>query len=119
MSKDTKLFSIAGTSTFRGENTFRFANGNIRNRELVLKRNGHIDIALQELPYPMTKADASAWLKSEEGIKAVMPKTGRGSGMKPEQETAQQAILTERAAEAAKVDEAIQKDDDDFIKNLG
>lgn len=119
MSKDTKLFTIAGTSTFRGKSTFRFATGNIHTRELVLKRNGHIDIKLQELPRPMTKDDAMAYLQSEEGVQAVMPKTGRGSGVKPEEIAAQEAIVNERAQAEAAVEEAVQQEDAEWISKLG
>ena len=119
MSKDTKLFTIAGTSTFRGKNTFRFATGNLHTRELVLKRNGHIDIKLQDLPNPMTKADAVAYLQSEEGIQAVMPKTGRGSAVKPEEIAAQEAIITARREEEAKAEEAVIEADQEFLNKLG
>ena len=67
-----KLFTIAGTSTYKGENTWRFATGLMKKRVSVLTRYGHTNIALQELPQGMVKKDAIAFL-STQGISAVMP----------------------------------------------
>lgn len=92
---DNKTFTIAGTSTKDGANTFRFATGKATVRTGVLKRNGHTDIALQDLPQPMTKTDAIAFL-GKSGITAVVPKSGRKAAVvqTPEQ--------IAEAAEAAK-----------------
>lgn len=68
----SKKFTLAGTSTLKGVNTYRFATGNVKVRTGVLKRNGHSDIKLLELPQAMTKEDATAWL-SGQGITAHMP----------------------------------------------
>jgi len=69
-----KLFTLAGVSTLKGVKTMRFATGKTNVRTGVLKRNGHTDIALFDLPKPMSKLDAAAWLKDEKQIAdAVLP----------------------------------------------
>lgn len=118
MSKDVKLYTIAGTSTFRGENTYRFASGsNPRTRTLVLLRNKHIDVDLLLLPRAMNKEEAIEYLKSQ-GKEANMPKTGRGSGLTPEQIAAQEAIIaTKQASEVADAEE-VAKADATFLDDL-
>lgn len=59
-----KLFAVAGTSTHEGETKLRFANDMLRTK--ILKKNGHTDINLVELPSEMTKAEAIQHLKSIE-----------------------------------------------------
>lgn len=118
MAKDVKLYTIAGTSTFRGENTYRFASGsNPRTRTLVLLRNKHIDVDLLLLPRALNKDDAIEYLKSQ-GKEANMPKTGRGSGLTPDQIAAQEAIIAEKqAAEVAAATE-LEKADAAFLDSL-
>ena len=82
---NSKLFTIAGTSVLNGELTYRFATGKMGVRINKLKKTGHSDIALQELPNPMTKVDAVAFLLST-GVEAVLPK-GRTKAVKPVSET--------------------------------
>lgn len=55
-----KTFSVAGISNLNGVYKARFANST--NRTKVLRNNGHVDIRLIELPYPMTKRDAVLYL---------------------------------------------------------
>jgi hypothetical protein len=69
---NSKLFTVAGTSTLNGINTYRFATGKPSVRAAKLKRHGHTDISLQELSNPMTKEDAVSFLTSQ-GIVAVVP----------------------------------------------
>lgn len=69
---DLKTFSIAGTSVFNGTSTFRFANGKMNIRVNMLKHGGHTDISLVELPKPMTKIDATAYLITR-GYQGVIP----------------------------------------------
>ena len=120
---NTKLFTIAGTSTLNGENTFRFATGKVSVREYKLGRTGHSNIALQELPQPMTKQDAIAFLQSK-GVQAVMP-VGRRSVQAVEMTEEQIAAAAEAelkaafvarmaAARAAKAAERQAKEDADF-----
>jgi len=57
-----KTFTVAGTSNLNGVVKFRFAN-DLAARVKVLVKNGHTDVKLVELPEPMTKADAIAFLE--------------------------------------------------------
>lgn len=104
----SKLFTIAGTSKTRGVNTYRFATGKVNVRAAKLIRHGHTEVQLMQLPSPMSKKDAVAWLQSQ-GIFANMLKTGRGAGkvveLTPEQAAAAEAaaarLLEEAHARAA------------------
>jgi len=58
----SKTFSHAGVSKLDGEFKVRFANDALRTKVLV--KNGHTDIDILQLPYPMTKEDAIAHLLS-------------------------------------------------------
>lgn len=53
-------FTQAGVSRLKGEFKARFANDALRVK--VLAKNGHSDIDLMELPTPMTKEAAVAYL---------------------------------------------------------
>jgi hypothetical protein len=101
-----KQFTIAGTSTLNDVNTYRFATGKLSIRVAKLKRHGHSDVCLFELPTPMTKKEAVAWL-ADQGITAVIPVTGRGA-KKPVELTPEQAAASaqrkQRAAEIAASD---------------
>lgn len=66
-----KTFTIAGVSTQHGKTKQRFANGSLANRVKVLERNEHTDIKLYELPNPMTKDEARAWLEQKFGATMV------------------------------------------------
>lgn len=70
-----KTFTIAGTSKIDGVKTFRFANGKPNLRANMLRHFGHTDIDLHELPKPMNKVQAMAWLLTNvRGTKgAVIP----------------------------------------------
>jgi hypothetical protein len=61
----SKMFTIAGSSNLNGIVKNRFANGTVKQRSLVLGRNGHTEINLVELPRAMTKAEAVAFLESQ------------------------------------------------------
>jgi len=101
-----KLYTIAGTSTVNGVNTLRVATGKIKVREGVLRRAGHTEIQLQELPRAMTRQEAAAWIAAQ-GIEAVVPVKGGGRVLEltPEQKAAaeaaaQKAAFVQRMAEA-------------------
>ena len=100
----SKLFTIAGTSTLNGKNTFRFATGKLSVRVAKLKRHGHEDVALQELPEAMTKEAAVAFLAGQ-GTTAVMPTVGRASSGKTDKvakvKAEKPAAADPAAAEAA------------------
>lgn len=56
-----KLFTIGGFSTdYKGQRKVRLANS--MDRAKVLKRCGDTDIALAELPYPMTREQGEQFL---------------------------------------------------------
>ena len=55
-----KTFTVAGVSDLNGIYKLRVANST--DRVKVLKRNGHEDIRLIELPYAMTKLEAVSYL---------------------------------------------------------
>ena len=57
---NAKTFMVAGYSTLNGERKMRVAKD--MKRAMVLERNGHKDIVLRELPYPMTKEQCSEFL---------------------------------------------------------
>ena len=61
----TKTFTIAGYSNLNGRVKLRVATGTIARRAAVLKSSGHTDINLVELPSPMTRADAAAFVESQ------------------------------------------------------
>jgi hypothetical protein len=61
----TKTFTIAGYSNLNGRVKLRVATGTVARRSAVLKSAGHTDINLVELPQPMTRADATAFVERE------------------------------------------------------
>lgn len=101
-----KLFTIGGTSTVNGVVTLRVATGSVKVRAGVLKRAGHTDINLRELPQPMTKADAAVWLASQ-GIEAVVPVKGGGKQVEltDEQKAAAEKARVKAEEKAAKAAE--------------
>ena len=103
---NNKLFTIAGTSTLNGVNTFRFATGKLNVRVSKLTRHGHTDVALQELPDAMTKIDAVAFLTAQ-GVNAVVPAT-RGKA-----KTVAEVLTPEQIAAAAEADKKAQ-----FVKRM-
>ena len=120
MSKDTKLFRMAGASTFRGKRTFRFCNNvKVSDRVKILERYDHIDIMFVELPQLMNKADATDHLKSLGITDAVMPKTGRGSGLTPEEIEAHHKLKIDRVETEKAAVEAVKNADEEFLDQLG
>ena len=67
----SKLFTVAGTSNLEGVVKFRVANGTAKARAAVLTRSGHTDIQLQDLPKPMTKEDAIAFIGGKSQVGAL------------------------------------------------
>ena len=114
-----KLFTIAGTSVLNGVRTYRFANGDVKVRVGVLKRNDHTDIQMFVLPEAMEKAAAIQWLNSQ-GIDAVVPVTGRRKvELTPEQIAELERIAAEeRAAREAAEAEQLAKDAE-WINQIG
>jgi hypothetical protein len=101
---DAKLFTIAGTSVLNGVLTFRFATGTAKIRAAVLKRGGHTDINLIDLPQPMTKVNAVAFLETQ-GVTAILPKSGR----KAAEQTPEQIAAAESAKASAVAAKAAAK----------
>ncbi len=95
-----KLFTIAGTSTLDGVNTFRFATGKLNVRTAKLKRHGHTDVSLMELPRAMTKKEAVAFL-IEQGREAVVPTNRKEKPVElTEEQKAAAKLAAKRAADA-------------------
>jgi hypothetical protein len=67
-----KTFTVAGTSIVNNKRTYRFSNGKINLRRNMLKHFGHRAIKLMELPEPMTKVQAMAFLQKQ-GVRASLP----------------------------------------------
>lgn len=66
-----KLFTVAGTSNLNGVVKYRFATSLAR--EGVLRKCGHTDIKLVELPNAMTKEEAVAFLSAKGDGAVVAP----------------------------------------------
>ena len=114
-----KTFTIAGTSTDEnGNTTYRFANGESKVRTGVLRRAGHTNIDLKDMPSAMNKEQAVGWLNAQ-GIVAVLPKTGRGAAAKVEANPEQVAVAEAAAAELTAQAEAVAQADAEFLANLG
>ena len=65
MADPNKTWTVVGTSVQRGEKTLRFANGAAADRYKVLDKAGCTEIRLFDLPSPMTKEQAVAWLEAQ------------------------------------------------------
>lgn len=112
-----KLFTIAGTSILNGVRTYRFANGSIKVRAGVLRRNDHTEIELFELPESMEKDAAIQWLKNQ-GIDAELPKTGRGSGLTEEQRAELERKAAEEKAAREAAEAALLQADAEWVNSL-
>lgn len=62
MANDAKTWTVAGSSVQRGERTLRFANGRAEDRQRILEKCGCTEVRLWDLPHPMTREEATAWL---------------------------------------------------------
>lgn len=60
-------FTLTGVATMGGKTKQRFANGDLEKRVKALTRAGFTDIKLFELPNPMSKEEARAWLEQKFG----------------------------------------------------
>lgn len=65
----SKLFTVAGVSTYKGESKIRFATDVMRIK--VLAKNGHEDIQLVELPSEMNKVEAAKFIRGLDEFQAV------------------------------------------------
>jgi hypothetical protein len=53
-----KLFTHVGVATYKNRTKLRYTNGNVEARVKILTKSGFTNIEFQELPSPMTKAQA-------------------------------------------------------------
>jgi hypothetical protein len=94
---DTKLFTVAGTSLSNGSYKARFAQ-DVAGRVKMLERYGDTDVVLVELPNPMTKTDAIAFLQEAKPV-------GVNLEALASKETSLVVRSTPRATKATKTDE--------------
>lgn len=113
-------YTLAGTSTVNGVNTYRFASGKAGVRIANLKRCGHTDIVLHELPRTMNKKEAVEWLNAQ-GIHATLPRTGRGAKVQqdPAAQVAAAAAASAAATAAVVAAAAVAAADEQYMDNLG
>ncbi len=92
----TKLFTIAGYSNLNGRVKLRVATGTVARRTAVLKSAGHTDINLVELPQPMTRADATAFVESQfKGVELFKSKVAVPKGVAVDMETISDVAVAE------------------------
>jgi len=96
----SKEFTVAGTSTIRGVCCFRFGNSEIVARTATLVKEGHVDVNLLQLPYPMIKEDAIAYLATL-GVTAVVPNKGNIGKV-----VAEKTVKAPKAAKVVKAQKA-------------
>jgi hypothetical protein len=63
--KTSKLFTVVGHSTRGGKHRVRVSAGKAELRGKVLLKTGNTGVTLYNLPQPMPKEDAHAWLATE------------------------------------------------------
>lgn len=83
-------FTVAGTSVKNGVKKLRFANGKAEARETVLLKDNHSDVRLFDLPKPMSKEDATAWLEAQGDtvpVRESKPAASPGRPRAPKQTT--------------------------------
>lgn len=117
----SKLFAVAGTSVLEGKCKVRFAKDMARAK--VLAKNGHTNIKLVDLPKPMDKAAALAYITSLAQFKDVACQTAIKAAFaddKPSKPMAQKPTQATKAKAAPvvsrSVDSAIKAKNLDTIK---
>jgi hypothetical protein len=63
--KTSKLFTVVGHSVRGGKSKVRLSSGKAEFRGKVLLKTGNTGVTLYNLPEPMSKTDAHAWLAAE------------------------------------------------------
>jgi uncharacterized protein YjgD (DUF1641 family) len=103
-------FTVVGTTMYKGATKVRFAN-DMATRVKTLVKNGHEAIELFELPKPMTKPEAVAFLAtqtlSKEAAEAVANKASEYAPKTPK--AAKSAAKTVAKAVAKKVAKPVAK----------
>ena len=92
----TKLFTVAGTSSKAGVSKFRVANGTAAQRTKLLIKDGQTDIQLFDLPKPMSKEDASAFVKSKGFNFALVAPTAPAKA--PKQKTVKLSTIVKKVS---------------------
>ena len=108
-------FTHAGVSKQNGEFKVRFANDALRVK--VLAKNGHKDIDIIELKYPMTKEDAVAFLleidfaNGNKEVQAALDAAAgkRGVKAKPTMAAIEKKVAVKKAAAKAPAKKAAPK----------
>jgi hypothetical protein len=96
-----RTFTIGGTVVFNGVKAFRFATGKMNLRRNLLKHWGATDINLVDLPRPMTKTEAAAWLINQ-GFTGVVPTRAKDKTAKSPILVAAEKLAAKRARDAAR-----------------
>lgn len=119
-----RTYTVAGTSSFKGQVTYRFASGKAKTRVAVLERNEHTDVNMIDLPSAMTKEQAIAHLNGL-GITAVLPKTGRTPNAKTTEDAAKElldavneSVAADTASPAEKPAENVVAEDIAFLTTM-
>lgn len=97
----TKTYTLGGTTKFNGVSTFRVANGKLNLRRNMLKHFGHTDIDIIELPRPMTKFDAVAFLITK-GYTGVVPTRAADKAHKNAMQLEAEKLAAKRMRDAAR-----------------
>ena len=85
----SKSFTVAGVSTLNGVVKYRVANS--LKRDAVLKKSGHTNIKLIELPNAMSKEDAFAFIAQHPDFASAKPTAKGGVAVKGKSEKAAKA----------------------------
>jgi hypothetical protein len=97
----TKLFTIAGYSNLNGRVKLRVATGTVARRTAVLKSAGHTDINLVELPQPMTRQDATAFVEAKfAGVELFKSKVAVPKGVAVDMEQISDAAFADVVEDA-------------------
>lgn len=107
-----RTYTIGGTSAVETEDgfvsTFRVSNDTVAKRTKLLEYYNHSKIKLIELPKPMTREDAVAYLITQ-GFKGVIPTRAKDKKAKNEMTLAAEAKAA-RKMKAAETRQARKKE---------
>ena len=103
-----RTYVTGGTSVVDGVSTFRVSNDTVAKRTKLLEYYEHTKIKLTDLPKPMTREDAVAWLMTQ-GYKGVVPTRAKDKRAKNEMTLAAEAKAA-RKMKAAEAREARKKE---------
>lgn len=96
-----KTYTIGGTSVVNGISTFRVANGKLNLRRNMLNYFKHENINLIELPRPMTKMEAVAYLITK-GYTGVVPTRAADKTHKNAMQLEAEKLAAKRMRDAAR-----------------